>query len=171
MSSDNKNITFKGSPLTILGKALKVGDTLPTFTLTANDMSDLSSTAFADKPVIVSVVPSVDTPVCSIQTKRFNQEAGELGSKVAILTVSRDLPFAQKRWCAAEGVENLTLASDYKHQAFGEAFGAFIKEWGLLARALFVADKTGKLVHVEYVSDVSSEPDYSVALQKVRELL
>jgi len=164
-------VTFKGAPLTILGKPLKVGDKAPQFTLTANDMSDLSSSAFAGKVLIISVVPSLDTPVCAVQTKRFNKEAGELGKDVAILTVSLDLPFAQKRWCGAEGVSNVVTASDYKHRSFGEAYGALIKEWGLLARALFVVDKSGKVAYVQYVPEVSSEPEYEGALKKVRELL
>ena len=164
-------VTFKGSPLTVLGTPLKVGDKAPGFTLTATDMSDISSTSFAGKVLILSVVPSVDTPTCSLQTKRFNKEASELGKDVSILTVSMDLPFAQKRWCGAEGVTNITLGSDFKYRKFGEAYGAFLKEWGLLARALFVVDKGGKIAYVQYVPEVSSEPEYEGALKKVRELL
>ncbi len=164
-------VSFKGSPLTILGKPLKVGDSAPAFTLTGTDMGDIASTSFAKKVLIISAVPSIDTPTCSLQTKRFNKEASELGSNVAILTVSMDLPFAQKRWCGAEGVSNIILGSDYKHRSFGEAYGAFIKEWGLIARSLFVVDKNGKIAYVQYVPEVSSEPEYDSALKKVRELL
>ena len=171
INTSNQNVTFKGGKLTLKGKALKVGDTLPSFILTALDMSDYKSDVLKGKIAIISIVPSVDTPVCSVQTKHFNKEAAELGSKVAILTVSRDLPFAQKRWCGAEGVSNVTLASDYKNRGFGEAFGAEIVEWGLLARAVVVADSSGKVQYLEYVPEISAEPQYEAALKKVRELL
>ena len=171
MTTSNKNITFKGSPLTILGNELKVGDAMPAFTLTANDMSDLKSDAFKGKVLILSVVPSLDTPVCSLQTKRFNQEVAEISKDVPVVTVSYDLPFAQKRWCGAEGVSNVVTASDYKYRSFGEAFGTLIKEWGLLCRAVFVVDKSGRIAYVEYVSEVSAEPTYEPVLKRVRELL
>ncbi len=173
MNTTNKNITFKGGPLTLLGKELRVGDFLPAFKLTANDMSDFKSESLRGKTVILSVVPSLDTPVCSIQTKRFNQEVSGLGKdsgkEVIVLTVSMDLPFAQKRWCGAEGVTSVVTASDYKYRSFGEAFGVLIKEWGLLGRAIFVADRDGKIVHLEYVPEVSTEPNYEAALKKVKE--
>ena len=165
MARDNSKITFKGAPLTIVGKALKVGEALPTVTLTAQDMSDVSTSKFSGKPLLVSTVPSLDTPVCSIETRRFNQEASKLGDKVTILTISRDLPFAQKRWCAAEGATNLQVASDFKTLQTGQAFGVHIQEWALLTRAIFVADAQGKLTYVEYVDDVSSEPNYENALK------
>jgi len=171
MNATNKNITFKGAPLEIVGTELRVGDSLPSFKLTGNDMSDYSSESLKGKVAVISLVPSLDTPVCALQTKRFNKEASELSDKVNILTVSRDLPFAQKRFCGAEGVSRLTTASDYKYQTFGNAFGAVIKDWGLLARALFVVDAKGEISHVEYVKEVSTEPDYEAALKKVRELI
>lgn len=168
MNTTNKNITFKGNNLTIVGREIKVGDTLPGFKLTANDMSDLSSDTYRGKTIVLSVVPSLDTPTCAISTKRFNEEASKLGQDVAILTVSMDLPFAQKRWCGAEHVERVQTASDYKYRGFGETFGTYIKEWGLLCRAIFVADKQGKVKHVEYVADISSEPDYTATLAAVK---
>ncbi|MCC6931927.1 MAG: thiol peroxidase [Deltaproteobacteria bacterium] len=164
MSKTNKGITFKGNALTLQGTELKEGTRMPSFKLTAGDMSDLASESFNNKALIISVVPSLDTPVCSIQTKRFNQETSSLGSNVVVLTVSLDLPFAQKRWCGAEGVENVVVASDYKYREFGEKFGVHIKEWGLLSRALFVVDASGIIKHVEYVQDISNEPDYVTAL-------
>ena len=163
-----RTTSFKGSPLTLVGRELKVGDHVPDFVLTGNDMADLTGNSFAGKKLIISVLPSVDTPVCAAQTRHFNEAAAALGSDVVILTVSLDLPFAQKRWCAAEGVERVVTASDYKHRVFGEAFGVLLKEWGLLARAVFVADTSGKIVYAQYVDEVSSEPDYEPVLSAVK---
>lgn len=157
--------TFQGAPLALAGKPLRVGDALPAFKLTGTNMQDVTPEDYKGKVLILSAVPSLDTPVCAIETKRFNDEAAKLGAKAAVLTISMDLPFAQKRWCGAEGVENIQTASDYKYREFGPAFGAYISDWGLLARAVFVADSHGKLVHVEYVSKVEAEPDYSAVLK------
>ncbi len=163
-----RTTSFKGSPLTLLGREVKVGDHLPDFVVTGNDMGDLTVNNFAGKKLIISVVPSVDTPVCGTQTRHFNEDAAALGDDVVVLTVSMDLPFAQKRWCAAEGIERVVTASDFKHRSFGEAFGVLLKEWGLLARAVFVADKSGKIVYSQYVGEVSSEPDYAPVLEAVK---
>lgn len=171
MNKTNQNITFKGNKITILGNELKEGQVVPDFQLTANDMSDLSINNFKGKVVIISTIPSLDTPVCSIETKRFNEEASNLSDSVVILTVSRDLPFAQKRWCAAEGVSKVVTASDYKHRSFGSAFGVEIKELGLLARAIFVVGKDGKITHTEYVQEIAQEPDYSLALNAAKKAL
>jgi len=166
-----RNCTFKGEALTLAGRELHVGDKLPNFKLTGLDMNDISNSDFAGKVLVISVVPSLDTPVCSIQTKHFNQEASRLSSDVSILTVSMDLPFAQKRWCGHENVDKLILASDYKYRGFGEDFGTYIQELGLLSRAVFVADAMGILQHVQYVAEISSEPDYESALSVVRKIL
>ncbi len=165
-----RHTSFKGTELALKGNEIKAGDKLPAFTLTGNDMGDLKSQDFAGKKLLVSVVPSLDTPVCAIQTKRFNEELSKLGSDVAVLTVSMDLPFAQKRWCGAEGVERVVTASDYKYRTFGEAVGTFMPAWGLLSRAVFVADKTGKIVYSEYVPEVSAEPNYEAAISAVKSL-
>lgn len=162
-----RTTTFKGSPLTLTGRELHVGDTLPKFKLTGGDMNDVTERDFAGSTLVISVVPSLDTPVCALQTKRFNQEATRLPG-VKILTVSMDLPFAQKRWCGAEGIENLTTASDYKYRRFGEDFGTYIQEWGLLARAVFIADKNGAIQYVQYVPEITDEPLYEDALKKLR---
>lgn len=156
--------SFQGAPLELEGKELRAGDSLPAFRLTGTNMQDVQTSDFKGKCLVVSAVPSLDTPVCAIETKRLNEEVTKLGPDVAVLTVSMDLPFAQKRWCGAEGVENVTTASDYKYRQFGSAFGALIPSWGLLARAIFVADAQGKIVHAEYVSKVESEPDYDAVI-------
>ena len=168
MNKSNKNVSFKDSKLTLLGTEIKEGAQAPSFTLVANDMSDLTLEQFKGKTVVLSVVPSLDTPTCALQTKRFNKEAASLSKDVVILTVSLDLPFAQKRWCGAEEVENIVTASDYKYRTFGEAYGTYIKEMGLLARAIFVVGKDGKVQHVEYTPSISDEPDYEAALKVVR---
>ena len=163
-----RTVTFKGSNiLTLLGAERRVGEKMPALKLVANDMSDFTEQQLAGKKIIISVVPSLDTPVCSIQTKRFNADASTVPN-VAVLTVSLDLPFAQKRWCGAEGVKNVITASDYKYRGFGENFGCYLKEWGLLSRAIFVVDSKGVIQHVEYVPEISSEPNYEAALSAAK---
>lgn len=164
-------VTMQGKPLTLIGPALAVGGTLPDFVLTANDMSDLSSAGYKDKVLVLSVVPSLDTGVCALQTRTFNQKASQLSQDVVILTVSMDLPFAQKRFCGAEGIDRVITASDYKHRSFGPAFGVLIKELGLLARAVFVVDRGGTVRHVEYVSEIGHEPSYDAVLEAVQAVL
>jgi thiol peroxidase len=164
----SRQITFKENKLTLTGRELKVGDSLPNFKVTGTDMADLDSSTFKGKALLIATVPSLDTPVCSIETKRFNTEIGKLGSAAAGLTLSLDLPFAQKRWCGAEGVSNVTTGSDYKYHSAGESLGVFIKEWALLGRAVFVVDKSGKLTHVEYVGEVSAEPNYEAAIAALK---
>jgi thiol peroxidase len=161
-------ITFKGNPMTLIGPAVKVGSEAPHFTLTANDLSDLRCDAYHGKVLVISVVPSLDTPVCAVQTRTFNQKATQLSQDVVVLTVSMDLPFAQKRFCGAEGIERVVTASDYKHRSFGPAFGVLIKELGLLTRAVFVLDRKGKVAHAEYVGEVTKEPNYDAALGAVK---
>lgn len=168
MSPSPRITTAKGNTLTLTGIEVKVGSVVPDFTLSANDMSDISISAFKNKVLIISVLPSLDTPICSLQTKRFNQELDKLGDNVACLTVSLDLPFAQKRWCGAEGASKVVTASDYKYRTFGDAFGVMIKEWGLLSRAVFVVDTTGKVTYAQYVPEVSSEPDYAPVIEAVK---
>jgi thiol peroxidase len=170
MNKNNQNITFKGNKITVAGNALKEGQAAPGFKLTAGDMSDLTFDNFKDKVVILSVVPSLDTPVCSVQTKKFNDEAARLPEHVMVLTVSRDLPFAQNRWCGANSAERVKTASDFKYRTFGAAYGAELPDLGLLARAIFVVDRKGTIQHVEYVGEVTSEPDYQAALDKAKSL-
>ncbi|NDC36990.1 MAG: thiol peroxidase [Proteobacteria bacterium] len=166
----NANITFQGNKLAILGAPIKEGDHVPNVKLTGNDMADVELSSFRGKTMILAAVPSLDTPVCSIETKRLNTEVAKMGGNVVLVTVSMDLPFAQKRWCGSEGASNVVTLSDYKYRAFGEAFGCHIQSWGLLARVLFVVDKLGKVQHVDYVPEIASEPDYDAALAKVQEI-
>lgn len=163
-------VTMKGNPLTLLGNELKTGDTLPDVELIANDMSHVMLSSYHGKVCIVSAVPSLDTPVCSIETRRFNEEAAKLGDNVAVLTVSMDLPFAQKRWCGAEGVERVVTLSDYRNADFGKACGILIKEIHLLARIVFVADKQGVVRYIQLVKEIATEPDYNAVLTAVNKL-
>ncbi|MDR3603839.1 MAG: thiol peroxidase [Syntrophaceae bacterium] len=163
-------VTFKGNPLTLIGKEVKVGDAAPDFTALANDLSPISLSSFKGKPLIISSVPSLDTPVCDMSTRRFNQEATALGSDVTILTISMDLPFAQARWCGAAGVQNIMTLSDHRDASFGMAYGLLIKELRLLARAVFVIDKNGKIQYLQLVPEVAQEPDYDGALDALKKV-
>ncbi len=164
-------VTIKGQPLTLLGPELRAGDPAPDFTVVANDMSDFRFATLQGQVCVISAVPSLDTPVCDMETRRFNDEAAKLGAAVKLLTISMDLPFAQARWCGAAGVENLKTYSDHRDAAFGLAYGVLIKELRLLARAVFVVDTGGKLQHIQLVPELSSEPDYEAVLQAVRQLI
>jgi thioredoxin-dependent peroxiredoxin len=171
MSERTGIVTLKGNPVTLAGPELKTGDTAPDFTALANDMSPVSLAAYRGKVVVLSVVPSLDTPICDIQTRRFNQEAAALGGDVAILTLSVDLPFAQARWCGAAGVDKVVTLSDHRDVSFGAAYGVLIKEVRLLARAVFVLDRDGVIRYIQIVSEVASEPDYEAALAAIRKLV
>jgi thiol peroxidase len=163
-------ITMKGKPLTLLGKEVKVGDSAPDCEVTANDMSAVKLSSYRGKVCIICSVPSLDTSVCDVETRRFNEEAGKLGSDVKVLTISMDLPFAQKRWCGAAGVQNVQTLSDYRDASFGKAYGVLIKELRLLARAVFVVDKNGTIRYIQIVKEVATEPDYKAALEVVKGL-
>ena len=160
-------ITMKGNPLTLLGPALKIGDMAPDVVLVDNDLAPVSLSAYRGKICIISSVPSLDTPVCDMETRRFNEEAGALGDDVVILTVSMDLPFAQKRWCGAAGVDKVITLSDYGDMSFGRAYGVLIKELKLLARAVFVLDREGLIQYIQLVKEVADEPAYQEILDAV----
>ncbi|MEM6731865.1 MAG: thiol peroxidase [Myxococcota bacterium] len=164
-------VTFKGNPLTLSGDPVEVGQKAPASTLTANDMSDKSVEAWDGKVRVINVVPSLDTPVCDTQTRTFNQRASELGDDVVVLTVSRDLPFAQNRWCGAAGIERVQVLSDYKTHAFGNDYGLTMKEMGLLARSVLVLDKDGTVKYQEIVGEMTSEPNYEAAFDAAKALL
>ncbi|MFC1522128.1 thiol peroxidase [Elusimicrobiota bacterium] len=163
-------ITMKGSPLTLLGDEIKVGDKAPGFTVLDNSLSEVSVSSFKDKIKVIVAVPSLDTPVCDIEAKRFNKEAGQLGSDTVVLTISMDLPFAQKRWCAAGGADSIKVLSDYRDASFANAYGVLIKELRLLARAVFIIDREGIVRYASIVKEVTSEPDYSEVLEEVKKL-
>ena len=172
MAVNNQSITFKGNPIEVIGASVEVGQSVPNFKVVGTDMSDVTEQNFDGKVLVISSVPSLDTPVCAVQTKRFNEELNSLSSNdVVVLTVSRDLPMAQKRWCGAEGVEAVQCASDYKYHTFAKTFGVELPTLGFLARAIFVVDKQGKVQHVEYVSEIAEEPDYASVIEKVKELV
>lgn len=160
-------ITFGGNPLTLLGPELKVGDAAPAFKLLANDLSPKEMSGYKGKILVISVVPSLDTGVCDLQTKRFNKEATDLGSDVKVLTVSVDLPFAQARWCGAAGVDNVETLSDHLNLNFGLAYGVAIQELRLLSRAVFVVDKEGKIRYAQIVPEVTNAVDFDAALAAV----
>ncbi len=160
----SRTVTLKGSPIDLNGPELKVGDSAPEFTVSKNLKEDATLGEFAGKTVILSVVPSLDTPVCDLQAKRFNEEAAKLGDGVAVAIISRDLPPAMARWCGAAEAKNLALLSDYKHRDFGAKYGVEIPALGILCRAVFVVGADGALKHVEYVGEVAEHPNYDAAL-------
>jgi thioredoxin-dependent peroxiredoxin len=158
-------VTIHGKPHTLMGEEVKVGAAAPDVELVDNDLTPVKLSSYRGKTLVVTSVPSLDTPVCDLETRRFNDEATRLGSGIQMLTISMDLPFAQKRWCGAAGVTNLKTLSDHREAAFGLAYGVLIKELRLLARAAFIIDREGTLQYVQLVKEVSSEPDYEEVLQ------
>ena len=164
------NVTFKGNPITLLGNEVKVGDKAPHFTVLANDLSPVTLEDSKGTVRIISVVPSLDTGVCDQQTRRFNEEAANLEG-VTILTVSVDLPFAQKRWCGAAGIERVQTLSDHRELSFGEAYGVAIKELRLLTRAVFVIDKNDQVTYVEFVPEATNHPHYEAAIDAAKSAL
>ncbi len=164
-------VTFQGNPLTLLGDPIEVGQKAPDFEVVANDLTPVKLSDYTKKTVVISVVPSLDTPVCDTQTRTFNEKARNLSDDVVILTLSVDLPFAQSRWCGAAGVDRVHALSDYKDLAFGIAYGLVIKELRLLTRAVLVIDKTGTVQYIEIVGEVTEEPDYEAVLSKINDLV
>ncbi len=163
-------ITFLGNPLTLLGPRIKTGDAAPDATLLDNDMNPVNLSSYREKTCIISSVPSLDTPVCDMETRRFNTEAAKIGPETKILTISMDLPFAQKRWCGAAGVDKVITLSDHRTAEFGTAYGVLIKELRLLARTIFIVDPRGTVKYVQQVDEVSKEPDYEAVLKALASL-
>lgn len=159
-------VKFKGNPLTLIGPQLKAGDKAPDFACVTNSLEVVTLAQTPAKARLFSVVPSLDTPVCSAQTKRFEEELAKLKERVACYTVSLDLPFAQKRFCTAENISNVHTLSDVHNQSFGQNYGVLLEGLPipLLTRALFVVDKTGKITYCEYVAEVTQHPDYDKAV-------
>ena len=161
------DITFNKSPVTLAGNEIKVGDKAPDFTVLSNDLKEVSLKDYEGKVKLISVVPSLDTGVCSKQTQKFNEEADTI-SNVDVLTISMDLPFAQARWSAENKVDKITTLSDHRDANFGENFGVLIKELRLLARSIFVVDSNDVVQYVEYVKEVTDHPDYDKALEAAK---
>ena len=163
-------VTFKGNPMTLAGEAVKVGQSAPDCTLHyfEGGLKTVTPTDLQGKPTLISVVPSLDTGVCAIQTKKFNQEVAALGDKINAVTVSLDLPFAQNRFCGAEDIKNMKVLSDYQTRSFGENWGMLIEELKLLARGTFVLDKAGQVVYAETCGEVTNEPNYEAALTALK---
>ncbi|MEP6535163.1 MAG: thiol peroxidase [Bryobacteraceae bacterium] len=162
--------TLQGTPMTLLGPELKVGDKAPDFEAINSSLQPMNLEKTGNAVRVFSVIPSLDTPVCDAQTKRFNEEASALPG-IEFYSVSMDLPFAQKRWCGAFGVDNVKMLSDHKSGSFGSHYGTLIKELRIESRAIFVVDKDGVIQHAEYVKEVADHPDYESALNKAKELL
>jgi thiol peroxidase len=171
MEERSAAVTRHGNPLTLVGQELGVGDAAPDLELLDNDLNAVKLSSFQGKICIISAVPSLDTPVCDMETRRFNEAAGKLGDDVVILTVSMDLPFAQKRWCGAAGVESVITLSDHRDAAFGTAFGVLIKELRLLGRSIFVLDRSGIIQYIQNVKELSEEPDYDAVLEAARKIV
>ena len=164
-------VTMRGNPLTLVGKMVELGDPAPDFTVLDKNLTEIKFSSYRGKVCVISSVPSLDTPVCDAQTRRFNQEAARLGPEGVVLTISMDLPFAQQRWCKAAEVDNVLTLSDHREASFGEAFGVLIKELRLLARAIFVVDKKGIVRYVQIVKEIADEPDYDEVIAAVKKLL
>ncbi|MDD2736021.1 MAG: thiol peroxidase [Desulfuromonadaceae bacterium] len=170
MSEKTGIITFKGNPMTLLGPELRVGDTAPDFGVVDNGLAAVSLASYAGKIKIISAVPSLDTPVCDTETRRFNQEAASLPGDAVVLTISLDLPFAQKRWCGAAGIDKVITLSDYRERSFGLGYGVLIKELLLLTRAVFVVDAANIIRYIQIVPEVTGEPDYAAAIAAAKAL-
>lgn len=160
-------ITFKGNPMTLIGPELKAGDPAPDFTVVNNELQPVKLSDLKGQVVVLSAVPSLDTPVCEMQTKNFNEKAASLNAKV--LTISLDLPFAQKRFCSSFNIENVTVLSDYKDRSFAQTYGLLIQELALIARSVFVIDKQGIIAYKEIVNEVTDQPDYGKVIEAAKQ--
>lgn len=167
-----RTVTLKGRELTLLGDELKVGDKAPDFKVISNDMTPMKFyRTYKGRIVLISSVPSLDTPVCDLETRRFNSEAQKLSSDIDIITISMDLPFAQKRWCGANGVERVKTYSDYLKADFGKSYGVLIKELRLLARCIFIVDRDGIIRYIQLVKEISNEPNYEEAINTLKTIV
>jgi thiol peroxidase len=164
-------ITFKGNPMTLLGPDVKAGDAAPDFKVVDNGLQPVTLGDTKGKVRLITVVPSLDTPVCDTMTRKFNEQAAKLPDDVVVYTVSLDLPFAQKRWCGNAGIAKVKTLSDYQDRSFGLNYGVLIKELKLLARSVFVIDKNDKVAYREIVKEVTAEPDYEAALNAAKKLV
>ena len=163
-------VTLRGNPITLLGPEVKVGQKAPDFTLVGQGFKPFALKDFKGKVKVLLSVVSLDTPVCATETQKFNQMAATLPPDVQVLVISMDLPFAQARWCGAQGVDKVTALSDFQHRQFGPAYGVLRKDTGLHARAAFVVDKEDVVRYVEYVKEIATEPNYDAIREAVREI-
>ncbi|WP_442852788.1 thiol peroxidase [Bacillus sp. UNC438CL73TsuS30] len=168
ITESTRMATLAGNPVTLIGPEIKVGDNAPDFEVLANDRSKVTLSDSNHMVRLISVVPSLDTAVCDQQTRRFNEEAAKLGENVVVLTISADLPFAQSRWCGAQGIKNVQTLSDHQSMSFGTAYGTYMKEHRLESRAVFVVDSQNIVTYVEYLSEVTNHPNYEAALIAVK---
>jgi thioredoxin-dependent peroxiredoxin len=162
------NVTFKGNPITLPATEVKVGDKAPNFSVLANDLSTVTLENSKGQVRLIASVPSIDTGVCDAEVRRFNEAAAQLDN-VKVLTVSNDLPFAQKRWCGAAGIENVQTVSDHRDLSFGESYGVTIQELRLLTRAVFVIDSSDTVTYVEYVPEATDHPNYEAAIEAAKQ--
>ncbi|MBW3635682.1 MAG: thiol peroxidase [Armatimonadetes bacterium] len=163
-------VTLKGNPVALSGTPPQVGDTAPEFELVGNDMAPVKLADSSGKVRVISIVPSIDTEVCAVSTRRFNAEMDKMPDSVVGYTISVDTPFAQNRWCGTEGIEKMKLLSDYKGNTFGHDYGLYIHDMGTLARSVMIIDQNGKIAYFQLVPEISQEPNYEEVLQKAREL-
>ncbi len=161
-------VTFGGKPMTLIGSEIKVGDTAPNFEVQTTGLTSSTLKDYEGKVLLISVVPSLDTGVCDAQTRRFNQEATNFSDNIVVLTISADLPFAQKRWCGAADIDRVITLSDHLNMSFGDAWGTHMKELRLESRAVFVVDSNRKVTYVDYVPEVTQHPNYDAAIEAVK---
>ncbi len=171
MAEPGRIVTLNGNPLTLLGHEVEVGNKAPDFEVVDNDLNPVNFSSLPKKVYVLASVPSLDTPTCNFETRRFNEEAAKLSADVAILTISMDLPFAQKRWCGAAGVERVKTYSDHREASFGLAYGVLIKELRLLARAVFVVDSNSVVQYIQLVKELVNEPNYDEVLKAVKSIV
>jgi thioredoxin-dependent peroxiredoxin len=163
-------VTMKGNPITLVGDEVNVGQKAPDFVAIDHNLAPVKFSSYRGKICILASVPSLDTPVCATETRKFNEEASRLSPDIAILTISMDLPFAQKRWCGAEGITRIQTLSDHRDASFGMSYGVLIKELRLLARAVFLVDQKGVLQHLQLVKEIASEPNYKDVWHALKKL-
>jgi thioredoxin-dependent peroxiredoxin len=168
---EKRSVKMKGNPLTLSGKPVTIGKAAPDFEVLDNDLNPVKLSSFRGKICLIASVPSLDTSVCDMETRKFNEKAGAFGDKVVILTISMDLPFAQKRWCGAAGVKNVLTLSDHRKAEFGKAFGVLIEQLRLLARAVFIVDTAGTIKYIQMVEELTHEPDYEQVFNALKGVL
>jgi len=171
MEEKKRTVTVKSNTVTLVGNEVDLGQKAPDFEVLDNELKSVTLSSFAGKTLIICSVPSLDTSVCDTETRKFNEKAAEFGEGVAVLVISMDLPFAQKRWCGAAGIRNVKTLSDHRNASFGKAYGVLIEELRLLARAIFIVDEEGVIRYKQIVPEITSEPDYDDCLNFVKQLI